>query len=91
MADNDTSNPAPAAKVPEDDPFLLTSSVNDSILIRDLPEGSIVHLRNGATAKVTGNPRDGGWLFVEYTEFPSDPSRVGTEDMAYCIDVIGHL
>ena len=81
----------PTPKVDADDPFLLTSSVNDSILIRDLLEGAIVHLRNGATAEVTGNPRDGGWLFVRYTDLPKDPSLVGTEDMAYCIDVIGAL
>jgi hypothetical protein len=87
MADNDPNEERKA----EVDPFALTSSVNDSILIRDLPVGAIVHLRNGATAEVTGNPRDGGWLFVTYTKFPDDPSRVGTEDMAYCIDVVGAI
>jgi hypothetical protein len=93
MADNPkSSDKGPATpSATEGDPFLLTSSVNDSILIRDLPEGATVHLRNGATAEVTGNPRDGGWLFIKYVEHPKDPSLVGTEDMAYCVDVIGAL
>lgn len=92
MADNEAisaDGEESAARKVEVDPFQLTSSVNDSILIRDLPEGSVIKLRNGATAEVTGNPRDGGWLFIKILDFPEDPSRVGSDDMAFCIDVVG--
>ncbi len=58
------------------------------IMITDLPEGSQVRLRNGQIAEVTANPRDGGWLFVKILESDADPSRVGTDDMAFCVDVI---
>ncbi len=37
---------------------------------------------------VTANPRDGGWLFVRYLEFAEDPSLAGSDQMAFCTDVI---
>ena len=64
--------------------------MNDSILIRDLPEGAVIKLRNGDSAEVTGNPRDGGWLFVKIVE-SNDPAKVGTDDMVYCVDVVDAL
>lgn len=75
-------------KDPKIDPFALTSSVNDSILIRDLEEGAVIKLRNGDTAEVTANPRDGGWLFVRIME-SEDASKIGNEDMVFCVDVLG--
>ena len=36
------------------------SNINDTVGLRDLPEGTKVRLRNGAIAEVTANPRDGG-------------------------------
>lgn len=47
-----------------------------------------MRLRNGAIAEVTGNPRDGGWLFIRFVEHPDDPSKVGEDDMAFCTDVV---
>lgn len=63
-------------------------SINDARMIQNIPVGTKVKLRAGAIAEVTANPRDGGWIFVRYVEFPKDPSRVGTEDLAFCTDVL---
>jgi hypothetical protein len=63
-------------------------SINDSVMVQNLPEGMKVKLRNGALVEITGNPRDGGWLFVKYLEFDKDPSMVGADEMAFCTDVI---
>lgn len=70
-----------------DEQFLI----HDALMIQDLPEGIKVKLRNGATAEVTANPRDGGWLFVRYLEFARDPSLAGSDQMAFCTDVVGVL
>jgi hypothetical protein len=74
---------------PSQDLSGFVSAVNDSILIRDLPEGATVKLRNGSTAEVVGNPRDGGWLIVRIVDSPSDASKVGAEEMVFCTDVMG--
>ncbi len=65
----------------------ITGAVNDAVLIRDLPEGTHVRIRSGDIVEITANPRDGGWLFVKVLE-SSDSSRIGTDDMAFCVDVI---
>lgn len=65
-----------------DEPFTVR------VEIRDMPVGTNVRLRNGAIAEVTANPADGGWLFVRYIE-NEDSSMVGTDDMVFCVDVIG--
>jgi len=69
----------------------LISNVNDTIIITDLPIGAKVKLRRGVIAEVTANPRDGGWIFVKYLEYPDDPSKVGEDDMAFCTDVLAEL
>jgi hypothetical protein len=66
-------------------------SINDAILITDLQEGTRVKLRNGAIAEVTANPRDGGWIFVRYLEWPESPDQIGADELAFCTDVIGVL
>lgn len=70
----------------EDNP---SRAVNDSILIRELPAGAMITLRDGATAAVVANPQDGGWLFVKIITCAGDPDRVGTEEMVFCTDVVG--
>ena len=60
-----------------------------SIEIRDMPVGTTISLRNGAIAEVTANPADGGWLFIQYLQNEKEPSKVGTEDMVFCVDVMG--
>ena len=64
------------------------ASTGDTIDLRDVPVGANIRLRKGATAEVTANPMDGGWLFVRYVEFPDQPSRVGEDDMAFCTEVL---
>ena len=66
----------------------VTAAPNDAVLIRELPEGTHVRLRNGQVAEITANPRDGGWLFVTIVESEDNPTAVGTDDMAFCTDVI---
>ncbi len=63
-------------------------SINDTVIIRDVPVGAKVRLRSKAIAEVTANPQDGGWLFIKFLEFPDNPSRVGEEDMVFCTDVL---
>lgn len=65
----------------------ITAAPNDAVLIRDLPEGTQVRLRNGQVVEITANPRDGGWLFVKILE-SDDSTQVGNDDMAFCVDVI---
>lgn len=54
---------------------------------RDLALGLTVTMLDGIVGKITGNPHDGAWLVIEITECPSDPSRVGEEDVVYFQDV----
>jgi hypothetical protein len=63
-------------------------NVNDTVILRDLPVGTLVRLRSGAIGEITGNPQDGAWIFLRYVEAPNDPQKVGTEDMAFCTEVI---
>ena len=64
------------------------STVNETVSLQNIPEGTKVRLQNGAIAEVTANPRDGGWLFIRFVEHAEDPSRVGEEDMVFCTDVL---
>ncbi|MFN0070180.1 MAG: hypothetical protein ACKVVP_01660 [Chloroflexota bacterium] len=63
-------------------------NINDTVILRDLPEGVKVTIRGGAVAEVTANPRDGGWIYVKYLEHPADPSKVGEEELVFCTDVL---
>jgi len=64
------------------------SNTNDNVSLQDIPEGTKIRLADGVIAEVTGNPRDGGWLFIRFVEYPEDPSRVGEDDMVFCTDVL---
>lgn len=66
----------------------ITGAVNDSVMIRELPAGAQVRLRNGAAGEVTQNPGDGGWIYVRYTEFPADEGMIGSEELVFCTDVV---
>jgi hypothetical protein len=63
-------------------------NVNDTVILRDLAVGTRIKLRSGAIGEITGNPQDGAWVFLRYVESPTDPDKVGTEDMAFCTEVI---
>ena len=62
---------------------------DDFVSLQEVPEGTNVKLADGVIAEVTANPRDGGWLFIKFVEYPDDPSRVGEDDMVFCTDVLG--
>ena len=64
------------------------SKNDDNVALQDLPEGTKIKLANDVIAEVTANPRDGGWLFIRFIEYPEDPTRVGEEDMVFCTDVL---
>jgi hypothetical protein len=66
-------------------------NVNDTVILRELPVGAKVKLRGGAVAEVAANPQDGAWIFVKFLESPNDESKVGSEEMAFCTEVIGVL
>ena len=48
----------------------------------DLPEGAKVKLTNGAVGIIIGNPRDGAYLQVTYTEHP-DSSLMGVDEFVF--------
>jgi 3-phenylpropionate/cinnamic acid dioxygenase small subunit len=62
-------------------------NINDTVILRDVPVGAKVKLRNGAIGEVTANPGDGAWVFFRYVESP-DPAQVGTEGNAFATEVI---
>ena len=72
----------------EEDKSENAPSVDENVALQDVPEGTRVRLPYGVIAEVTANPRDGGWLFVRFVEYPEDPSRVGEDDMVFCTDVL---
>ena len=63
-------------------------NVDGNLALQDIAEGTKVRLANCVIAEVTTNPRDGGWIFIRFIEYPDDPSRVGEEDMVFCTDVL---
>jgi len=63
-------------------------NIDDTVILRDLPVGARVKLRNGAVGEVTANPTDGAWVFLRYLESP-DPAQVGTEGNAFATEVVG--
>jgi hypothetical protein len=62
--------------------------MSDPINIRSLPPGTHITLADGAEAEVVSNPADGVWLFARYLNAPSDPTRVGQEEMIFAPDVV---
>ena len=66
-----------------------SSSEDDFVSLQDVPEGTKVKMAGGVIAEVTANPRDGGWLFIKFVEYPENPSRIGEDDMVFCADVLG--
>lgn len=64
-----------------------SGSRGGNVMIQDLPDGARLRLTNGSIAEVTGNPRDGAWIYVRYVSCPADPSKEGSEDLVWCLDV----
>lgn len=54
-------------------------------------EGEKVRLRDGETALVVENPRDGMWILLRILEAPDEPARQGEEELVFWADVLGVL
>jgi hypothetical protein len=63
--------------------------MSELLNVRLLAEGTRVALADGAVAEIVANPKDGVWVFARYLESPSDPSRVGSEEMIFAQDITG--
>jgi hypothetical protein len=58
------------------------------VMLQNLPVGAKVRLRKNVLAEVTGNPKDGSWIFVKYLTHPEDPAQEGTEGLAFADEVL---
>lgn len=63
--------------------------MSELLNVRLLKEGTRVALADGAVAEIVANPQDGVWVFARYLASPSDPSRVGSEEMIFAQDITG--
>jgi hypothetical protein len=52
----------------------------------NLPDGTTLTLLNGAVGVITGNPHDGGFVLVKFSEHP-DSSQVGEEVFVFFNEV----
>ena len=62
----------------------MTEPVN----IRSLGPGTRIVLEGGAVAEILSNPADGVWVFARYVSSPTDPARIGSEDMIFAQDIV---
>ena len=56
-------------------------------LLREVPEGTKLWLKDDSLVEITGNPGNGGWVLVRYLESPSGSPAVGEEEWLFYIDV----
>jgi hypothetical protein len=56
-------------------------------MLQELEVGQKIKLKSGAVAEVTGNPKDGSWIFVKYLENPAEPGNLPEEELAFAADV----
>ena len=61
------------------------------VMLQDLSVGAKVRLRKNVLAEVTGNPKDGSWIFVKYLTHPEDPTQEGTEGLAFADEVLEEI
>lgn len=54
----------------------------------EVPVGTTLQLREGATAIVTENMGDGQWLMVRYLSVPGRPDEVGNEELCHSQDIV---
>ena len=64
-------------------------NVNNTVILTNLPIGQQMKLRDGSTAEVTANPRDGGWVRARFLESATNPALIGNEEMVFATDVVG--
>jgi len=60
-------------------------------MLQNLEVGAKLLLKGDITAEVTGNPKDGSWIYVKYLTHPKDPSLEGSEELAFADDVVDEL
>jgi 3-phenylpropionate/cinnamic acid dioxygenase small subunit len=58
-----------------------------SPLLREVPLGTQVILKDRSLVEVIGNPGDGGWVQVRYLNSPSDVHAAGDEEFVFYTDV----
>jgi hypothetical protein len=62
--------------------------MSDIVNVRLLTPGMQIVLADGATAEIVSNPLDGVWVFARYLTSPTDPGRIGAEDMVFAQDIV---
>jgi hypothetical protein len=62
--------------------------MSEIVNVRMLAAGTRITLGDGAVAEIVSNPADGVWVFARYLSSPSDPERVGNEEMIFAQDVV---
>jgi len=62
--------------------------MSEPINIRMLGPGTRIALDDGSLAEIVSNPADGVWVFARYLSSPSDPQRVGNEEMIFAQDIV---
>ena len=56
-------------------------------LLREVPVGTKLLLKDDSLVEITGNPGNGGWVLVRYLESPSGSPAVGEEVWLFYVDV----
>jgi hypothetical protein len=62
--------------------------MSEPINIRQLAPGTKIALADGSLAEIVSNPTDGVWVFAHYLSAPSEPARVGGEEMIFAQDIV---
>jgi hypothetical protein len=56
-------------------------------LLREVPLGTKLLLKDQSVVEIIGNPGDGGWVQVRYLECPNESPAVGDEEWVFVTDV----
>ena len=62
--------------------------MSEPVNIRQIAPGTKIALVDGALAEIVSNPADGVWVFARFLSSPSDPQRVGNEEMIFAQDIV---
>ena len=62
--------------------------MSELVNIRQIAPGTKIALVDGALAEIVSNPADGVWVFARFLSSPSDPARVGGEEMIFAQDIV---
>ena len=56
-------------------------------LLREVPVGTKLLLKDKSIVEIIGNPGNGGWVQVRYLESPDGSTPIGEEEWVFYIDV----